>query len=267
MTASLARDGQGGMTDVLPLNVAGFTYTNDTNTGMRRTGADAQAIKCGGSDIVSVTTSGATVTGDFEASGTIKQNGSAILPIGLGPLPWSGINPPPLFILAGRTYSRTTYAALWAFAQSEIASGNVFYTNGDGATTFGVGLTIPGRAVVCNDSINGTPVGTLTQAVFGSNPAIIGNVGGVQTIAVAKANLPNSTLTVTGTFSGGTSFNPLIGSGSGAPADAGPGQSGNPLAMTVAGTISGTTSALGSGTPLAILQPSIITNYIIFAGV
>ncbi|WP_298254966.1 hypothetical protein [Bradyrhizobium sp.] len=34
--------------------------------------------------------------------------------------------------------SRTTYAALWAFAQIEITAGSTLYNNGDGSTTFGI---------------------------------------------------------------------------------------------------------------------------------
>ena len=47
LTGSLARDGQGGMTAVLPLANTGFTYLTDPNTGMRRTAADAQAMTKG----------------------------------------------------------------------------------------------------------------------------------------------------------------------------------------------------------------------------
>ena len=71
MTDSLARDGQGGMTAVLPLANAGFTYLNDPNTGIRRTAADTQAIFCGAVDVISVGTAGATVTGTFGTSGAL----------------------------------------------------------------------------------------------------------------------------------------------------------------------------------------------------
>ncbi len=63
LTGSLARDGQGGMTAVLPLANLGFTYLNDPNTGMRRTAADTQAIFAGAVDTITVTSTGVSVAG------------------------------------------------------------------------------------------------------------------------------------------------------------------------------------------------------------
>lgn len=71
LTGSLARDGQGGMTAVLPLASTGFVYLADPNTGMKRTGADAQAIFCGAINILEFTTTGATAPLDFTVSGTL----------------------------------------------------------------------------------------------------------------------------------------------------------------------------------------------------
>lgn len=50
--------GEKTMTAVLPLASAGFTYGTDTNTGMYRSAADTQKIKCGGVDSVTVTSTG-----------------------------------------------------------------------------------------------------------------------------------------------------------------------------------------------------------------
>lgn len=275
MTASLARDGQGGMTAVLPLNAAGVTYTNDTNTGLYRTGPDAQAIKCGGSDIVSITTSGIDVTG------SISQNGVSLLPVGLGPLPWSGTTSPSGWVLAyGQSLSRTTYSALWAFAQSEIALGNTLYTNGDGSTTF----TVPdlrGRLPAGKDNMGGSAAGRLTSTTISPDGNTLGAVGGAQTVTLAQANLPNATLTVTAS---GT-VTPTVGGGNAAAAlnsssapTAFPSGSGVPVppsntfqgmdTKTVSST--GTTSSINGGvaqTSVSKVQPTIVTNYIIFAGV
>lgn len=69
LTASLARNGAGGMTAVLPLANTGFTYTTDPNTGMYRTAADEQAIKCGGIDVLEVTPTEVNVPVDFKING------------------------------------------------------------------------------------------------------------------------------------------------------------------------------------------------------
>ena len=81
LTGSLARDGQGGMTAVLPLANTGFTYLTDPNTGMRRTAADTQAISAGGVDIATFTSTTMTVTGTFNVVGTYQLNGVALFPL------------------------------------------------------------------------------------------------------------------------------------------------------------------------------------------
>lgn len=85
LTASLARDSQGGMTAVLQLHADGFVYLVDPNTGMHRTAADTQAIEAGGTDVVIVTSSGITVTGFFRPT---ASDGGAL---GSGTLMWSDL--------------------------------------------------------------------------------------------------------------------------------------------------------------------------------
>lgn len=70
LTGSLARDGAGGMLGQLLLDPDGFVYVGDTNTGMSRTGADAQAITVGGTDVVAITTTGVAITGTLSVSGS-----------------------------------------------------------------------------------------------------------------------------------------------------------------------------------------------------
>ncbi len=74
LTGSLARDGQGGMTAVLPLANTGFTYLTDPNTGMRRTAADTQAISAGGVDAVTITSTAVDVV-------ALKVAGSTVFPV------------------------------------------------------------------------------------------------------------------------------------------------------------------------------------------
>lgn len=74
LTGSLARDGQGGMTAVLPLANTGFTYLTDPNTGMRRTAADTQAIFAGGVDAVTITATAVDVV-------ALKVAGATVFPV------------------------------------------------------------------------------------------------------------------------------------------------------------------------------------------
>lgn len=271
LTASLARDGQGGMTDVLPLNTAGFTYTNDLNTGMYRTGADAQAIKCGGTDIAAITTGGVAVTGDVAASGTIKQAGFALIPVGFGPAPWSGRTAPSGWLLwNGQTLLRASYPALWTFAQAEIAAGNTLYGSGDGTTTFTL-ADLQGVALIGNTAMTGgTPSTKITQAVYGTNPAVLGNFGGAQNRVIAQANLPNVNFNVDIPAGQGSHIH-LIGSPNTTGATSGPlggiGQIGVPSSASTLPAMTGTAASGGSGTSLTTIQPSAIVNYIVYAGV
>ncbi len=61
LSAVMTLAGEKAMTAVLPLANAGFTYGTDTNTGIYRSAADTQIIKCGGSTIATFETTGATI--------------------------------------------------------------------------------------------------------------------------------------------------------------------------------------------------------------
>ena len=57
------------MTAVLPMANTGFSYISDPNTGMRRTGADVQAIYSGGTDIVEFTSTAMNVLTSLQVGG------------------------------------------------------------------------------------------------------------------------------------------------------------------------------------------------------
>lgn len=270
LTGSLARDGQGGMTAELPLANAGFSYTSDPNTGMHRTGADAQAIECGGVDIIDVDASGATVNGDLEVTGTVTSGGVAILPIGLGPLPWSGTAAPAKWLLCrGQSLLRASYPDLWAFASSEIALGNILFTNGNGTTTFTIADMSGGAPFGSN---NGTD--RLTTANSGVNGDVLGSVAGLPNPVITTANLPAYTpsggvsLSLTSTIidlrqAGGPVLTTSISPGGSASASFGP----TAASITTGGTGTFTGNAQGgTSTPIKTQPRTVITNYIIYAG-
>jgi microcystin-dependent protein len=267
LTGSLARDGQGGMTAVLPLSNTGFTYLTDPNTGMRRTGADTQSIQCGGVDVVTATPTGASIAGTLAVSGAITSGGAALIPIGAGML-WFGSTAPAKWIFAiGQTLLRATYPDLWTFASAEIAAGSLLFTNGNGTTTFTI-ANMKGR-VPANRDNTGT---ILTSATMTPDGNTMGAIGGTQVQTLSLGQLPtgitssgsnsisvnSSSVTLTNVTqssraaSGGTAsdvFNANIGtmvsSGS------------NSIAVTSNNT---------SGAGHLNVQPTIIINYIIFAG-
>lgn len=252
MTASLARDGQGGMTAVLPLFSSGFNYVSDPNTGVRRSAADTQEIYGGGSALATI--------GPTEANFavTLKQNGAPLNFIGQVAIS-SLTSTPPLWLAPGSTYSRATYASLWAVAQAEIALGNTFYNNGNGTTTFGI-AGMEGHAAVGVDTS-----GTILPGV-----TVIGASTGNATKPIAQANLPNVSLS--GSTFGSLGYDKAEPQFVDAQAGSGFGQnllwrggSVNPSATS--GSLGVSASLGGSNTPLNVVQPSRAFKYIVYAGV
>lgn len=70
---------------------------------------------------------------------------------------------PNTLILNGQTVSRTTYARLWSWVQANARVQPGLFTNGDGATTFGL-PNLSGRSLVALGS-NGTDTYTMGQTV------------------------------------------------------------------------------------------------------
>jgi len=266
MTNSVAADGQTTMTG--PLKAAtgtatapSITFGGDTNTGIYRSAADEVSISVGGTQVAKFNSSGLDIL-----TGLIRQSGLRILPVGLGPLPWSGFNPPSQWVLAnGQTLSRTTYADLWAFAQAEIGFGNNLWGSGDGTSTF----TVPdmrGRVPAGQDNMGGSVAGRLTSATISPNAFSLGNAGGGQTQNLTVAQLP--TFTPSGSIS--RALVPILSLGT-----SGIGAGGFQFYSASGGTNVNLTGAdqtftgdpIGGGGAHGNVQPTIITTYIIFAGI
>ena len=272
MTNSVAADGQTTMTGPLKASsgtvaAPGVTFASDTDSGLYRIGANNVGMAVNGAKVVDVATTGVSVTGNLEASGAVKQAGFALLPVGLGPLPWSRTAAPAGWVLTGQTLLRASYPALWAVAEAEIALGNTLYGAGNGSTTFTIAST--GGRVLAGKESSAT---LLTSTYFGGNSTTLGATGGNESKTLATANLPpytpsgtNSSTTSSLRYryaNAGSSGSQVVdalfdgNSGSGTPIDT----------LTTTAIFTGTAQG-GTSTPLATVQPTIITNYIIFAGV
>lgn len=269
MTNSLARNGEGGMTAVLPMTNAGATYISDPDTGLHRTDANEQALFCGSVDIVTVNSAGAEVAGDLEVSGDITKGGFPLLPIGLGPLPYTGLTAPAFWVFAnGAALLRASYPELWAFAQNEIANGNTLYTNGNGTTTFTI-ADMRGRVPAGNDDMDAGAAGRLTNTTMTPNGTTLGAAGGAQTHTLSTPELASHTHVNTLTDNGhqhaivGSSGNgggiAVVNGGAGA-------FSQNNLTASATTNIVINNTAAGGGGAHNNVQPTLVTNYIIYAG-
>lgn len=261
LTLRLSRDGSAPMTGPVQLasgtvTVPGAVFAADASSGFYKT-----------TNGIGVSILGVQVA-EFVAGGV---NGARVL----GELvSFTGSTCPPLFVFpAGQTLSRTTYAALWTFAQLEITAGNTLWNNGDGSTTFGI-PDLRGRVPVAADAMGGTAASRVTTAGSGINGAVLGTAGGGQNVTLLTANLPPYAPAGTianGAISVTTQITSVTNGATGAFAT-GNGGGGSANLTSVLGPSQAASSFTGSAqggtsTPVFNMQPSIITNSILFAGV
>ncbi|WOH58530.1 tail fiber protein [Bradyrhizobium sp. BWC-3-1] len=266
LTARLSRDGTAAMTGPIQftpgvVGLPGAVFSTDLTTGFYKT-TNGIGVAVGGVKV-----------GEFLAGGIIGARViGELVPYVCTTAPSS------LWVLPfGQTLSRTTYAALWTQAQIEIAAGNTFFNNGDGSTTFGIG-DLRGRVVAGKDNMGGSAAGRLTGSgnafgAQGGDPTILGATGGAQSSTLLTANLPPYTPSGTITNGAITFSNMQVTSqatGASQGFTTGPSQA-NADMTNRSGVAQATTTFTGTaqgGTSAAFpnVQPTIITNYILFAG-
>lgn len=265
LSTCLTTDGQSTMT--APIKAAAgnvtapsYTFATDPNTGIYRKGADNIGVGVGGSEVLDISSTGLDVTG------AITQNGIAVLPVGVGPLPWAGTTAPSGWLLCyGQSLLRASYAALFA------AIGTT-YGAADG-THFNL-PDMRGRVAAGKDDMGGSAAGRLTTAGSGVDGATLGANGGAQNYVLLQANLPAFKPAITITDPGHIHVeNTYTGAGAGlgiaqtaGVADANAATV-NETASSTTGITAALTDDLGSGTATPIVQPTLVTNYIIYAGV
>lgn len=263
LTARLSRDGTAPMTGGLKAiagtaAVPGYTFSTDPTSGFLKT-TNGIGVSVGGVQVA-----------EFLPGGI---NGARVL----GEIvPYSGRIAPPLWVLPyGQTLSRTTYAALWTFAQAEITAGNTLYNNGDGSTTFGI-PDMRGRVPAGWDTMGGVAASRLTTAGSAVDGSTLGVGAGGQNQTLTVGQLP------TAITSGGTNTITVAPPGSNSVPQTGgnittglPG-SGSPFApistgtwaplfsMSGANTISVTSTNTG-GNAHPNVQPTLVCNYLLFA--
>jgi microcystin-dependent protein len=241
LTGSLPRNGEAGMlgqfkgTDGNVL-LPGISFINDANTGIFRPASDQLAIAVGGVQVALFTSDG------FQGQ----------VPFGVI-VDFAGSTTPVLWLLCyGQNVSRTTYASLFAVIGTT-------YGSGDGVTTFGL-PDLRGRAIFGKDNMGGVSAARLTTAYFGSDPTVLGNVGGAQTQTLITANLPAYTPTGTIGFPAGAQGFTQPGTNVGVGGVATGGQT-----LTLTATFTGAAQG-GTSTAFGIINPGFILNKIIYAG-
>lgn len=141
----------------------------------------------------------------------------------------------------GQAISRTTYAELFDILSTT-------YGTGDGSTTFNL-PDIRGRVIAGQDDMGGVSANRLTGVTGSVNGDTLGGTGGAETHTLAETEIPAHTHTVSHDTGSSTAGNSAIGGANNA-ADS-----------------SKTSGSTGGGGAHNNVQPTIILNYIIFAGV
>ncbi|WFU37318.1 tail fiber protein [Bradyrhizobium sp. CB82] len=263
LTNRLSRDGTAPMTGPVKaadgaVGAPSLTFNNAQSTGFYKTAGGNIGVAVGGVETVEFGPGGIVTGARF-----------------LGELiSYTGITAPALTVFPyGQTLSRTTYAALWAFAQTQITAGNTFYNNGDGSTTFGIG-DLRGRTLAGKDDMGGSSAFRLTTANFGSNPDVLGNSGGSETVTLSLAQLPTG-ITSNGTITAVAPNSSNFVTGAGTEVISFGGGAANKTIVTsntvaansssASGTASVTSNNTGGGAHNNV-QPTMVVNYLLFAG-
>lgn len=265
MTGRLPKNGAAPMTGPIKLvagteSLPGLTWAAGPGTGFYKS-ADGIGVSVNGAKVAELTAQGLR-SGGFHVGQLIATTRSGALPLTVQPY--------------GQTLSRTTYAELWAVAQAEIAAGNLFYNNGDGATTFGIG-DLRNRVLAAKGDMGGSSSGRLSAAYFGADGEKIGSVGGGESISLSVTHMPSHN------HGGATGFmdraNPhthaTSGQGIGATGgfDIGVYSPNGPITYSPPSLGSAdinhlhSIAAQGSGTAFSRVQPTMICNFLLFTGV
>ena len=236
-----------------------------------RTGAVTLAV----ADIAGSVTSVAGRTGAVAlAIADVADLAASLTPIG-AVIPYAGLSAPPRWLFCfGQNVSRTTYAALFAAISTT-------YGAGDGTTTF----TLPdlrGRVVAGQDDMGGASANRLTGQSGGVDGDLLGSAGGAETHTLTEAQLATHDHLVDmgvpiNTGSGGSHSHSFV---YGQRAKSGDGQEVSDLTHTgyteTTSTVGSHTHTVdipafnsgnaGSGSPHNNVQPTLVLNYMIYAG-
>jgi len=263
ITNSVAADGQTSMTGPLKASsgtaaAPSLTFGSDPDSGIYRAGSNNIGVSVNGAKVLDVATTGLTVTGTVEGT-AVKQSGFALLPVGVI-FPYGASSPPAGYLNCdGSPVSRTTYAALFAVIGTS-------YGAGDGSTTFRVpelrGRVPAGREAVAT---------LLTATHFGGDSTVLGATGGLESHTLTTAQLASHSHANSLTDPG-HDHSIDVGSSGGGSTQVTQGVAG--VNATVTGPVNSNTTGIsitnasaGSGSAHNNVQPTLITNYIIFAGV
>lgn len=169
---------------------------------------------------------------------SIGANTGGTMPVGTV-MPFAGSSAPSGWLFCyGQAISRTTYATLFAAISTAFGTG-------DGSTTFNL-PDLRGRVVAGKDNMGGSSADRLTNQSGGLNGDTLGATGGTETHTLDTTQIPAHThgLDSDGGISGGGAASRSNGAGT-----------------------DQQTGSTGGGGAHNNVQPTIVLNYIVYAGI
>lgn len=277
LTGSLPVDGSAAATGVIKFATGSaaapsIAFSSGSTTGLYYAGSGKVGISGSGSLIILVdpTALGSGQTGAVLTSGT----GAVFTPVG-ALAPFAGATAPAGWILCyGQNISRTSYPELFTV----LNAASLPYGSGDGSTTFAL-PDLRGRVIAGKDDMGGSAASRLTASYFGTSAATLGAVGGLESNTLSISQIPSHDHAVYLKDPGHD--HDFIASRSNTTAQGvvsitvgtavSTGQTTTEFTGITIGSVNGVandnkTASAGSNTAHNNMQPTIILNWIIFAG-
>jgi microcystin-dependent protein len=258
LTGSMPRDGQASMTGPLTVQdgmtiAPSITFVSDLTTGFSRDVVSSVSV-------IEVDISG-TKIGTFSSAG---WTGTSIGTTQVGTiLDFAGSTAPSLWYQCyGQPVNRSTFSALFTAIGTTYGSGN-------GTTTFNL-PDLRGVYTGGYNNMGGSASSVLNSTYYGANPNVLGTAGGSQSHVMTSSELVAHTHT--STFADGGHAHSVF-ANSNTAANAGVTVGGPPSYVNVANTGSGsanlttTINNTGSSAAFTLVQPTMVMNKIIYAGV
>lgn len=264
LTQSLATTGVSTMTGQLlctsgNASAPGYGFASDTATGFYLPASHQIGVTINGTPSV-------TFNSNFSVTfiGTITANIGTI-PVG-AVMDFAGVSAPAGWLLCfGQAVSRATYVTLFGIIGTT-------YGIGDGSTTFNL-PDYRGRITAGQDNMGGSSAGRIGTVVTDVGTIVgttLGSTGGSTTHAQTTSEMPVHSHANSLTDPGHThTYNEAVSSGNQKPASGGTAPFDSYSAIATSSNTTGitiTNANAGSGNAMAIMQPTIITNKIIFVG-
>jgi microcystin-dependent protein len=157
-------------------------------------------------------------------------------------MPYAGASAPSTWLFCyGQAVSRTTYADLFTALSTT-------YGTGDGSTTFNL-PDLRGRVIAGKDNMGGSSADRLTNQSGGVDGDTLGATGGSETHTLTTAQVP--ALSVSIPYRAGSQIT----------------GGGNNVGTNTANDTSASATTNGGGGAHNNVQPTLVINYIIYAGV